>query len=106
MNYRDLEEIIDTLSMSYYGDFLERLQWVVDGLDFLPEDILQDEGSVRFEYTNRLGDTIQFTLFEEDDHVESYMTTRHDPTTGEYDYEKHNAADFINDKVRELYAKR
>lgn len=102
---RDIEEIIDSLSMQFYGRFLSSLEYILDGLDFMPEDVLSDDNSVQFEYSNRKGDCLQFTIYE-DLHVESYFTSRHDEQDCIIDSEYHEVIDFINDKVRGLYARR
>lgn len=105
MRRRDIEEIFDSLTMQYYGDFLDLLEVIVDNLEYLPDDIFMDDASVRFEYVNKKGDSMQFTLFEGDTRIECCFMSRYDEA-GEYYYEEYTSSEFINDKVRELYSKR
>lgn len=106
MRRRDIEEIFDSMTMQYYGDFLDLLEVLIDNLEYLPDDVIMDDDSVKFEYTNRKGDSMQFTIYEEIDiPVECCFISRYDDA-GKYYYDESVSSDFINDKVKELYSKK
>lgn len=107
MRQRDIEEIFDSLEVQYYGDFLDWLEVIIDNLEYFPDDVIADDDSVKFEYSNRKGDSMQFTLYEERDiPTECCFISRYDDTAGKYEYDEYRSISFINDKVKELYSKK